>query len=164
VFDERNADVRVVADAATMDDRIYQRKRAQNRFLSITDTIAPRTQGLRRVKERRKTRHRRSSDFQKRCAGDVPKSCKRTGSASLPALPVRKVWRAAEFQQDCKSIRTSRGYTAFTVARRIPRYSAYPGLPTRRSGRGRRGVRIGAMDLGASLSLVTSTFCSRRSW
>ena len=40
VFDERNADVRVVADAATMDDRIYQRNRAQNRFLSIADTIA----------------------------------------------------------------------------------------------------------------------------
>ena len=31
MFDERSADVRVVADAVAMDDGIYQRKRAQEK-------------------------------------------------------------------------------------------------------------------------------------
>jgi hypothetical protein len=74
---------------------------------------------------------------------DVLKSSKRTARARLRLSSLRKAGRdstpglrvqrladtVVEFQLDCKSIGTSRGCTAFTVARRISRYSPYPPNP-----------------------------------
>ena len=83
----------------------------------VTDTIAANPRSEEREGGGRKTRHRRSSDFQERCADDVLKSCKRTGRASLRLSSVRKAGHDAtpgprvqrladtvdEFQLDCKS-------------------------------------------------------------
>jgi hypothetical protein len=105
--------------------RSYRRRAVNHRISAPFTTWARKRLGVhRRGVERRKITPKRSSDVRERCASDVRKSRKHRDRAGLRLFSVKKagpdttpgprVQRLADtvddFQLDCKSDRTSRGF------------------------------------------------------